>query len=135
MTIKKKVAAVAAAAMMAMSMTAISASASVGDSFSLSNYNTYKSMLVTDLNDSADNGIEFYCSSYTPKNDATYIEGNIPSNMKKRTGETAILNAKYDKEIIMFKTGWYDNGAVTTCRAWVNLYSSESGVSASGTVK
>ncbi len=136
MTIKKKIAAIAAAAMMAMSMTAISASASVGDSFSLSNYNTKKGMLVTNLEKDKDTGIDFVCNTFDSNADTPYIEGDIPTSMKKRTSEYAILNGDGDKETIIFKTGWHNNGEVTACSATVTLYGySGYTVSASGIVK
>ncbi len=115
MTIKKKIAAIAAAAMMAMSMTAISASAvSTPDSFELHYYDstdktTHKQCIVTNLDKKNDSGIDFKCTKFEGGTNVTYVEGDLVNyNLKKNTSELIMLNGKFDQGTILFSDGWFE---------------------------
>ncbi len=134
MTIKKKIAAIAAAAMMAMSMTAISASASTQANFEVEYGHTSETWSVTNLVDGKDTAIDFKCTFFVSASDETVAAGTIDRRVMRYSSDCVYLNQTGDVGSITMKDGWY-NITKGTVSATVTLRNAVSGSRATAYAK
>lgn len=131
-------AALGAAVMIAVSMSAVGASASNTQNWSLfyknsNNKRISEAKAVTGLSTRNDNAIDFKCNSFTGGTGDTYALCNIQSSMKKISGEKVYLDRKGDSGSISFRSNWYGYSNGGKCSVYLRLQNyGKSTVSLSG---